>query len=81
VTADRSVTPAQQLPDAAATVTHAARRCCPPSGEDRVVEPGAATTSLPYRTFSIVVVERELLASITIGIGRQRKLVEAATRG
>lgn len=26
----------------------------PPAGEDRVVEPGAATTSLPYATFGVV---------------------------
>src|SRR5690349_19786180 len=30
----------------------------PPAGTDRVVEPGAATTSLPYREFQIIVLGR-----------------------
>jgi DNA-binding CsgD family transcriptional regulator len=38
----------------------------PPVGEDRIVEPGGATTSLPYPTFDIVIAGRGVNATVQV---------------
>lgn len=55
----------------------------PPAGEDRLVEPGAATTSLPYRRFEVVLAGRGG-AAVTVhvdarGLTPPFRAVEAAT--
>jgi hypothetical protein len=57
----------------------------PPAGEDRIVEPGAATTSLPYSRFDVVLAG-SIGHVVTIAVDASRltpdlSLADPATRG